>query len=385
MMKCKMKLSQMQNAKSKASLRCSHFLFYIENFAFCIRSSAPSAPLREIVWILLVLIRVSFVSQSAVAEENVASPPVPDPAKVIGPDQCAKCHQQEVQQWLKTPHHATFDTLHRLPRAKEIADRLGKKSIKRNDVCTQCHYTLQGDGDRTRVVAGVSCESCHGGARDWLAVHADYGGVGVTKEAESVEHRATRVADSVARGMNNPHNIYLIARQCYDCHTVPHEKLVNVGGHLAGSQEFELVAWSQGMVRHNFVRTGGTTNGTLDVAQLRVMFVVGVLADLEYSLRAVATATEKDTFGVENAKRAARMKKRLHEIQKLVNEPMLQAAIDAVAAVELRLGNQDAIKEAAGEIGKAAYSFAEKTDCNTLAAIDSLLPQPAQYRNQPSK
>ena len=63
--------------------------------------------------------------------------------------------------------------------------------------------------------------------------------------------------------MNNPHNIYLIARQCYDCHTVPNERLVNVGGHLAGSQDFELVAWSQGMVRHNFLRTGGTTNAVL--------------------------------------------------------------------------------------------------------------------------
>ena len=27
--------------------------------------------------------------------------------------------------------------------------------------------------------------------------------------------------------------------------------------------DFELVSWSQGMVRHNFVRTGGTTNATL--------------------------------------------------------------------------------------------------------------------------
>ena len=47
------------------------------------------------------------------------------PAKVVGPDQCAKCHQPEVQQWMRTPHFATFDSLHRKPRAKEIADKLG--------------------------------------------------------------------------------------------------------------------------------------------------------------------------------------------------------------------------------------------------------------------
>ena len=194
-----------------------------------------------------------------------------------------------------------FESLHRLPRAKEIADKLGLQSIKRNDVCTQCHYTKQIEDGRERVVAGVSCESCHGGARDWVALHNDYGGPGVTKASESAEHRAKRVADSVAQGMNNPHNIYLIARQCYDCHTVPNEKLVNVGGHLAGSQDFELVAWSQGMVRHNFLRGGGTTNATPSQEELRVMYVVGVMTDLEYSLRATAAATDKSTFGVTSA------------------------------------------------------------------------------------
>ena len=35
------------------------------------------------------------------------------------------------------------------------------------------------------------------------------------------------------------------------------------------------------------------------------------------------------------------MKQRLHEIQKLVNDPLIQPALDAVATVELRLGNKD--------------------------------------------
>jgi hypothetical protein len=307
---------------------------------------------------------------------------VPDPAKIVGSDQCAKCHQNEVQQWMRTPHFATFDTLHRLPEAKQIADRLGLRSVKRSDVCTQCHYTQQSQGDRLRVVAGVSCESCHGGAADWIAIHADYGGEGVTKAAESAEHRARRIEESIAHGMNNPHNIYLIARQCYDCHTVPQESVVNVGGHVAGSQDFELVAWSQGIVRHNFLRTGGAANGTLSPAELRVMFVVGVLTDLEYSLRAVATATQKATFGVANAQRAARMKRKLHELQELLNEPLLQPALDSVATIELRLGNRAAIVAAADAVGKAAHTFAEDADGSRLAAVDPLIPQPNQYKNE---
>jgi hypothetical protein len=341
-----------------------------------------SAPLRDAFFGLAAVCVATLISANiAVADGDPKGPLASDPAKIVGPDQCAKCHQPEVQQWMRTPHFATFDSLHRSPQAKQIADRLGVRSIKRSDICTQCHYTEQKQEERVRVVAGVSCESCHGGAADWLAVHADYGGAGVTRDSEPAEHRAKRVLDSVQRGMNNPHNIYLIARQCYDCHTVPNEALVNVGGHAAGSQDFELVAWSQGVVRHNFVRTGGTSNAAPSPPELRVMYVVGAMADLEYSLRAVAVATSKGTFGVASAERAARMKKRLHEIQKAINEPLLQSALDAVATVELRLDNSESILAAAEAVGKAAYEFADKADGARLAALDSLLPRPNQYKN----
>ncbi len=346
------------------------------------RFLCASAPLRETFLRAVTMIcYVAIACSRVTADEPNTGPAAPDAAKIVGAEQCAKCHQPEVQQWMRTPHFATFDSLHRQPRAKEIAGKLGVSSIKRSEVCTQCHYTLQNQEGRERVVAGVSCESCHGGALSWLTPHADYGGAGITRATESVEHRAQRVKDSVAQGMNNPHNIYLIARQCYDCHTVPNEKLVNVGGHLAGSRDFELVAWSQGMVRHNFARTGGTTNATLSPEDLRVMYVVGVMTDLEYSLRAVAAATGKATFGVASAQRAAQRKKRLHEIQQHVNDPLLQPALDAVATVELRLGNKAAIVAAADAVGGAANEFAEHADGKRLAAIDPLLPGPNQYKN----
>jgi hypothetical protein len=315
------------------------------------------------------------------AAEPDVGPVVPDATKIVGSDECAKCHEKEVQQWMRSPHFATFDTLHRLPQAKEIADRLGLSTIKRNQTCVKCHYTQQDQEGRNRVVAGVSCESCHGAAKDWIAIHADYGGPNVTKASESAEHRAERLKASIATGMNNPHNVYLIARQCYGCHTVPDERLVNVGQHVAGSQDLELVAWSQGIVRHNFLRTGGTANAALSPAERRVMYVVGVLTDLEYSLRAVALATDKATFGVANAHRAARMKQRLHEIQRLVNDPLLTPALEAVATVELRLGNSQAIQAAADAVGTAAYKFADEADGNRLEALDPLLPEPKQYKN----
>ncbi|MEX2315729.1 MAG: cytochrome c family protein [Pirellulales bacterium] len=319
--------------------------------------------------------------ESVFAQEPAFGPPPRDAAKIVGSDQCAKCHDKEVQRWLRTTHFATFDTLHRRPEAKQIADRLGLPSIKRNDTCVQCHYTEQSQEGRVRVVAGVSCESCHGAAADWINFHADYGGENATKQMESAEHRRQRLEHSILRGMNNPHNVYLVAKQCYNCHTVPNERLVNVGGHSAGSPNFELVAWSQGLVRHNFLRTGGTANGESTPAQLRVLYVVGVLADLEYSLRAAAVATEKANFGVTSAQRAARMKARLHEIQRLINEPLLTPALEAVSTVELRLDNSAALLAAADQIAKSAYAFAEQADGQRLAAVDPLLPRPEQYKN----
>jgi hypothetical protein len=282
---------------------------------------------------------------------------------------------------MRTPHFATFDSLHRKPEAKQIADRLGLRSIKRNETCVRCHYTQQDQGGRARIVAGISCESCHGAAAAWITFHSDYGGENVTKDAESPDHRQRRLEESIARGMNNPHNLYLIAKQCYNCHTVPNESLVNVGAHAAGSHDFELVSWSQGMLRHNFLRTGGSANAESTPAQLRVMYVVGVMTDLEYSLRATAVATEKATFGVTSAQRAVRMKRQLIEIQNLTNDPRIEMALGAVASVELRLDNSSALLAAAEKVGRAAFVFAEQADGSTLAAIDPFLPQSSQYKN----
>lgn len=328
---------------------------------------------------LLLIVLGAGLGVAAGDKQANYSPRQCDPERVLGYETCAKCHDAEIKQWMQTPHYRTFDALHRTPEAKAIADRLGLRSIKRNETCISCHYTQQEQNGRTRLVAGVSCESCHGGARDWLTLHADYGGPGLTRETESPEHRQQRRDASIAAGMNNPSNLYLMARQCLSCHTVPNEKLVNVGGHKPGTTEFELVAWSQGKVRHNFVHSLGAVNRVSDPPRLRVMYVVGIMADLEASLRATAEATEMATFGQTSAARAAAQKKKLWEVQRLINDPQIAKALEAVASLELTLGNTENLVKAADEVGKAAMAFAE-TDGNQLQAIDPLLPQPKDYK-----
>jgi hypothetical protein len=77
------------------------------------------------------------------------------------------------------------------------------------------------------------------------------------------------------------------------------------------------------------------------------------------------------------------MKKKLVEIQKLVNDPLLNPALEAVDTVELRLANSAAIVAAADAVGRAAKDFAENCDGKQLAAIDGLIPRADQYKNQP--
>lgn len=329
--------------------------------------------------ILTLVISTSFCLTATGQEPDVGFVRC-DPAKVLGVDSCVKCHAKEIESWKATPHYATFESLHRKPEAKQIAKRLGLRSVKRNETCTKCHYTCAEKDGKNRVVAGVSCESCHGAAKDWLELHSDYGGPNLTREMESREHRQQRIDASIAAGMNNPANLYLVARQCLACHTSPDERLVNVGGHVAGSADFELVAWSQGMVRHNFLRGGGEINAVSTPEQLRVMYVVGLLADLEASFRATAVATEKAVYGITAAKRALARKKRLYEIQQIVDNQYLQQAMDAALATPLKLGNEAGLIAAANVISEAAYEFAASVDGSSLEAVDEFLPPPTAYK-----
>ncbi len=226
----------------------------------------------------------------------------------------------------------------------------------------------------------MSCESCHGAAADWLALHNDYGGPTVTRKNESPAHRQQRIEASISAGMRNPANLYLVAQSCLQCHTVPNEALVNVGTHQAGSPDFELVAWSQGMLRHNFLRTGGQSNATNDRERLRVMYVVGQIADLEFSTRATARATERATYGMTSARRAASIAIRLLEIQQQVNDPHLQKVLAAFSKARLAINNADQLNAIADQINQYGIEFAAVSDGNQLAAVDAWLPKPDQYR-----
>ena len=310
-----------------------------------------------------------------------------NPHLVVGNEACVKCHAAEIRVWKQTPHARTFDELHRRPEAKQIASKLGLTSIKSEGRCVSCHYTQQAGGQQQAggrhdfpVIAGVSCESCHGAAKKWLDLHHDYGGEKITRLTESPQHRRGRIMGSVAAGMRNPDNVFLVAQSCLRCHTSPDEELVNVGGHSAGSLDFEFVSWSQGMIRHNFVRSDGKSNDVSSSERIRVMFVAGMIADLEASLRATAIATKKAAYGVTAAKRAARAGARIKSVAEKVDSDVLDQIVTLFDSISLKLNNSAELTSAADEIARLGYEFSDQNDGNGLSPLDRFIPQEARYK-----
>jgi hypothetical protein len=298
-----------------------------------------------------------------------------DPAKVVGATKCGECHKYEVEAWKLTPHFKTFDTMHRSADGQKIAAALGIKRIKSESLCLTCHYTVQTKAGHAEPISGVSCESCHGAAKDWIDIHND--------KKLSREERRTK---SAAAGMIRPENIYAVAANCFQCHLVPNEKLVNVGGHSAGTPGFDLVAWSQGMVRHNFLKPDGEegkVNREDDINRKRMMYALGTILDLEYSLRGVASATQKATYGITMARRVAGLKKKIEEIQKVAPTDEMAQIITAVGGVALKLNNQQELDGAADKVAELGKKFGENETGDKLAGLDPLLPKPEQDRGKP--
>ncbi len=304
-----------------------------------------------------------------------------DPAAVVGPDGCGECHKSSVAAWNLTEHATTFRELPRSKKAKEITGNLGIKRIKAESDCLTCHFTSGMDGDKVKPIAGISCESCHGAGKSWIDVHGDYGGKDVTRESETTEHRDQRFAESEAAGMIRPTRLYDVAANCYGCHTVPNERLVNLGGHAAGSR-FELVAWTQGEVRHNVWYT--KENDEASAERRRMMYIVGRALDLEFGLRGVAIATEKADYAVAMARRAKAAIKRLQQIAEAVSIAEVDEILAAAGAAKLKLNNEAALTEVADAVSAAARRLAEAHDGSAFAAIDSLIPGSDKYKGSVS-
>ncbi|MCG8450113.1 MAG: cytochrome c family protein, partial [Pirellulales bacterium] len=347
--------------------------------------------------------------------------------RIEGPEKCLDCHRSEYLATART-HHATetFDMLHSGDSAKdsrEIAEKLDipVEAIASQSVCIHCHATPQVDqAGRVKVLPGVSCESCHGasgGDQGWLNRHAVYGPPRTTREMESPDHYQARLNHCLQAGQNRSADTFRMARACYECHLVWHEKLVNVGEHPSGSDSFEYVAWSLGEVRHNFHQDQGANAlvSTLwkdplwrpgghqgkPVAHLRQMYVSGLLAKLYVGLRNRSLAAEEGDFAsdmevfIEDAQ--GELEGILEEYsdaqesgeeEETLSLSSIERAVEAAAGAMEEVGDiEDPWSEAglaasarlfaraAQEVEAAAGAFVSRHDGENLQVVDDFAPE----------
>jgi hypothetical protein len=115
--------------------------------------------------------------------------------------------QNEYVTWTQDdPHSRAYDVLSD-DRSKAIAARPGLKSATTAEICLNCHtdnVPAQRRGERFHLSDGVGCESCHGGAENWLATHYN---------RPTVTH-----ADNLAAGLFPSEKVAQRSDLCLSCH-----------------------------------------------------------------------------------------------------------------------------------------------------------------------
>jgi Cytochrome c554 and c-prime len=178
-----------------------------------------------------------------------------DPPKYTGPGSCASssCHggvaprsdnsvwQNEYSTWVIKDKHAQAYTVLSNPVATRMAKILElPTSADTAPKCLACHALDVPPADRARtfdLADGVSCESCHGPASNWLGPHTTKGWT----------HQ-----QSIDAGMYDDRDLIVRSQRCLTCHLGTSEKFVDHQMIAAGHPDlyFELASFSAVMPKH---------------------------------------------------------------------------------------------------------------------------------------
>ncbi|MBL8671878.1 MAG: cytochrome c family protein [Alphaproteobacteria bacterium] len=309
--------------------------------------------------------RTLIAAIAGIAGITLASPAVAQ-SFAQGPEVCNECHKAEFEVWQGSKHFKSFREIAAKPLAKELVAIVGATDMRRAPVCMTCHFSeaRKAAADRPRLVGGPSCESCHGASSDWLSVHNNYGGPTVKKEQEAPAAKQARIQKAAQAGMIWSFDHYEIAENCNSCHGLASAKLdAAVMGKLVDAghpvDDFELVRYSQGTVRHRFYPPNVTQNAQMTPAELSRLFLTGQAA----ALVAVAQSAPK----IQSAKFQAVAKPRGDKAR---------AALDAV---------KGQVPEAGALLGQPteanAKAFVKAIQGKDLsAAVSSMLPAPNTYK-----
>ncbi|MGI9625439.1 MAG: multiheme c-type cytochrome, partial [Longimicrobiales bacterium] len=195
-------------------------------------------------------------------------------------------------------------------------------------------------------------------------------------DQETEAHRAQRIQGSIDGGMLRPSgDLYAVAANCFECHTVPIEDLVNTGGHTTGSGRFELVEWA-GRIRHNYVTAqweSGADNREPSADRNRVTYAVGRLLDYEFGLRGLANATQDGRYAKGMERRVSQAYRQLEAVANLVPIPEVVEVLRLGKDLPLLPGNEARLTQAADAIRSQGQAFTSRSDGTELAALDGLV------------
>jgi hypothetical protein len=292
-----------------------------------------------------------------------------DGSKIVSPRECGSCHRKEFAVWEETGHarHSNVDDHYET--AEYVKLRMGVLSMNNNSVCVKCHYTGVKVGVGAVGVAGVSCESCHGPAKDWLNLH------NTVRPNEDAAQREARREMSLARGMIRPAELYQLASKCFECHMVSEEELVNRGGHNTGTRDFNLLAAME-EIRHNFLHArfaaGKVENTPFDIYRRRIIFVLGGIMDVEFSLRALASSTQEGRYRKAMTKRLSDACKKLEALCRTGYFPDIELLLEKIETIHPGQFKSKA-DEIADQFSVSAKRFAIAADARSLEGVDKLL------------
>jgi hypothetical protein len=177
-----------------------------------------------------------------------------EPPKYTGPGSCASpsCHggvqvrtdtsvqQNEYSTWVIQDKHAHAFAVLVNPAAARMARILKIDKAETAPKCLACHALSVPEAERARTfdsTDGVSCESCHGPASNWLGPHTTKGW---THER------------SIAAGMRDLRDPIKRSENCLACHLGTADKAVDHEMIAAGHPDlyFELASFTAAMPRH---------------------------------------------------------------------------------------------------------------------------------------
>ncbi len=110
--------------------------------------------------------------------------------------------------WSKKDFHTRAPATLSMSRSARIAETLKISDATTSARCTECHNPFQAVPDERKgplvgKLEGVSCESCHTAAENWLLTHT----------RPDLKHE-----QKVAAGMRDLKNLYVRANTCVACH-----------------------------------------------------------------------------------------------------------------------------------------------------------------------